>query len=189
MRGIDKDGPSAVAHDTDIHLTSELPYSEIISSGFLRRCSGRIRVLLFTPTSHQIAMSPVLASLLVVIAFFTNAAALPTETKTDPSFVPEPRGRGTVGLLVSCVLTIILCVWTAVHVNILANRTPWNSSVQKLKWVVIGLLTPEVILWAAFEQWCNACAVLKAARDISKTRTTSQAEDTQLSGKITQSWT
>ena len=35
-----------------------------------------------------------------------------TQIKAEPSWVRDPNGRGTVGLLLSCVLTLGLCVWT-----------------------------------------------------------------------------
>ena len=43
-----------------------------------------------------------------------------TALRTDiaPPWVPDPDNRGTWSLLYSCVFTLVLCVWTAIHLNI-----------------------------------------------------------------------
>lgn len=38
--------------------------------------------------------------------------------RNETVWQPEPGKRGTYGLLSSCILTMILCLWTAVHPNI-----------------------------------------------------------------------
>ena len=38
--------------------------------------------------------------------------------RNETVWQPEPGNRGTYGLLSSCVITMVLCVWTAVHLNI-----------------------------------------------------------------------
>lgn len=71
-----------------------------------------------------------------------------------PRCVPEPIGRGTWSLLYSCVFTLALCVWTAVHPNIPAqDEGKWRRTHifgRRLKWVVIALFAPEVILYIAW---------------------------------------
>ncbi|KAM7213642.1 hypothetical protein V8F06_010963 [Rhypophila decipiens] len=40
---------------------------------------------------------------------------------TDPEilgWVQEPDGRGSFGILKSCVITLVLCMYTALHLNI-----------------------------------------------------------------------
>ena len=80
----------------------------------------------------------------------------------DPSPEPklawhgEPNYRGTFGILSSCIITLGLCVWTAVHLNIPAHEaTVYRAydprgliSVQKwrkLGWVLMGMLAPEMV--------------------------------------------
>lgn len=66
------------------------------------------------------------------------------------AFVDGPDGRGTVGLVWSCLLTLALCVWSALHLNI-----PWKHDTQINHWsrvlrrVLLGILAPELVLWAA----------------------------------------
>ncbi|KAI5820360.1 hypothetical protein BZA77DRAFT_341542 [Pyronema omphalodes] len=42
----------------------------------------------------------------------------PTTNFSSPSYVPNPSGRGTVDLLLSSVITLTLCVYTSIHLNI-----------------------------------------------------------------------
>ncbi|KAK0616985.1 hypothetical protein B0T14DRAFT_498097 [Immersiella caudata] len=69
------------------------------------------------------------------------------------SWVQEPDGRGTFGILKSCVITLVLCVYTALHLNI----PPANSSKsfllwRKAKWILVGLFAPEVVVYIAWDQ-------------------------------------
>jgi len=37
---------------------------------------------------------------------------------TIVGWVPEPEGRGTVGLLWTCLSTLFICVWASLHLNV-----------------------------------------------------------------------
>ncbi|PHH85438.1 hypothetical protein CDD83_415 [Cordyceps sp. RAO-2017] len=87
--------------------------------------------------------------------------------KDEPSWESGPHTRGTLGLFFSCVITLFLCVWTTVHVNIeptnemnyrfsklcgfaipyLSNRDLGKilvkSWVRKLGWGLVTLIVPE----------------------------------------------
>jgi hypothetical protein len=90
----------------------------------------------------------------------TNKTALNTEIA--PSWVPEPEGRGTWKLLYSCVFTLILCVWTAIHLNIPPAGETWiQHCTRKLKWVLIGIFVPELVVCEAWVQWRYAKRVCK----------------------------
>ncbi|PMD26347.1 hypothetical protein NA56DRAFT_543155, partial [Hyaloscypha hepaticicola] len=63
--------------------------------------------------------------------------------------------RGTSNILQSCLITTSLCVWTAVHLNIPEQDDPsflWISyqTWRKLGWLIIGLLAPEMLVYAAY---------------------------------------
>jgi hypothetical protein len=58
----------------------------------------------------------------------------------------EPTFRGTYAILSSCVVTIILCVWTAVHLNVPAHKESLAAQqVRKFGWVILGLIAPEMV--------------------------------------------
>ncbi|KAF1960307.1 hypothetical protein CC80DRAFT_359412, partial [Byssothecium circinans] len=61
---------------------------------------------------------------------------------------PEPTFRGTYSILSSCLITMSLCLWTAIHLNIPEHRKTWWITPQhwrKAKWLLIGLFAPEVV--------------------------------------------
>lgn len=75
------------------------------------------------------------------------------------SWTPEPHRRGSFGILSSCIVTISLCVWTALHLNIphysdpkrhwFTKRLMW----RKLGWLCLGLLAPEMVAYSAWDQY------------------------------------
>ena len=80
---------------------------------------------------------------------------------SSPPYVPDPSGRGTVGLILSCVVTLSLCVWTAIHMNVDPSRNKWRRFLNKLVWVLLGILAPEFVLWRACSQWLSARELCK----------------------------
>lgn len=80
-----------------------------------------------------------------------NVTAL--QTDIAPLWVADPSTRGTSSLLYSCVFTISLCVYTALHLNIPPQgTTSFQNLLRKAKWVVIGVFAPEAVVYAAFVQ-------------------------------------
>ncbi|KAI9859379.1 MAG: hypothetical protein M1813_006716 [Trichoglossum hirsutum] len=89
-----------------------------------------------------------------------NLTALQTEIA--PAWVPIPKGRGTWNLLYSCSFTLGLCVWTAIHLNVLPkDDTRVSFWLRKIKWVLLALFTPELVLFSAWQQWHSARTLRK----------------------------
>jgi hypothetical protein len=65
---------------------------------------------------------------------------------------PEPRLRGTFSILSSCLITMSLCIWTSVHLNVPEHRKEHLQKYRRLGWMVLGLLAPEIVVWNAWEQ-------------------------------------
>lgn len=89
-----------------------------------------------------------------------NLAALHKDVA--PAWVANPSGRGTWSLLYSCVFTLVLCVWTSIHLNVPPqDDTPLKSWRRKIKWVGCALFAPEIVVFAAFQQWFAAWTFLR----------------------------
>jgi len=56
---------------------------------------------------------------------------------------PEPLVRGTFSILSSSLLTMILCVWTAVHLNIPEPGGARAQMWRRTGWMVVALFAPE----------------------------------------------
>ncbi|KAK1625328.1 hypothetical protein BDP81DRAFT_463878 [Colletotrichum phormii] len=84
-----------------------------------------------------------------------STAATPLSSTTN--WAPEPNGRGTFGLICSCVLTLTICVWTALHLNVPAARSTLRSrSLERTKWVLYGIFAPELVVATAAAQYIVA---------------------------------
>ncbi|RYP75180.1 hypothetical protein DL771_002505 [Monosporascus sp. 5C6A] len=88
-----------------------------------------------------------------------NLTALNTEFA--PSWVVEPGGRGTWSLLYSCVFTLALCVYSAIHLNVPPPGDRFHYYRRKTVWVLIAIFAPEVVLFTAWSQWLSATTLCR----------------------------
>ena len=63
---------------------------------------------------------------------------------------PNPQTRGTFDILSTCMITMLLCVWTAVHLNVSLPGTVWGPRLRKVGWLVLALLAPEMVAYTAW---------------------------------------
>lgn len=61
-----------------------------------------------------------------------------------------PTTRGTFDIVSSCVITLILCAWTAVHLNIAPPGESWRPMLRKTGWLLLALLAPEMVAYTAW---------------------------------------
>lgn len=72
-------------------------------------------------------------------------------------WVSEPDGRGTWGILSTCILTIILCCWTSVSPNLPAQPDgAFRKWRYKFDLAFITILGSEFLLMLALGQWSSA---------------------------------
>jgi hypothetical protein len=82
-----------------------------------------------------------------MISPFGNATVLP-----DSAWHSEPTHRGTFSILSSCLITMALCIWTAVHLNLPKHKKESRQVYRKIIWLALGLFAPEVVVWNAWRQ-------------------------------------
>ena len=63
-----------------------------------------------------------------------------------------PNTRGTWDIISSCLITLGLCLWTALHLNIPDHGSISVQKWRKFGWLLTGLLAPEMIVYMALEQ-------------------------------------
>ena len=66
-------------------------------------------------------------------------------TSRPATWKPEPYERGTFGILSTCIITLGLCVWTAIHLNVPARNGQLQQFLRKVAWMVFGFLAPELV--------------------------------------------
>ncbi|KAF8248679.1 hypothetical protein K440DRAFT_642097 [Wilcoxina mikolae CBS 423.85] len=86
-----------------------------------------------------------------------NQTAL--QLNSAPPWVPQPKYRGSWGILWSCTLTLVLCVYNAIHLNVPAHdegRYFNRFYLRAFKWTLVALIVPEAVLLFAGLQWYEA---------------------------------
>ena len=76
------------------------------------------------------------------------------------SWKPDPDFRGTFNILSTCLSTLFICVWSAVHDDIPTGLQGFKPTLRRLKWLVVGLFAPELLLYLSFQQWWAAKELL-----------------------------
>lgn len=84
-------------------------------------------------------------------------------------YVDDPAGRGTASLVLSCVLTLVLCVWSALHLNV-PSQSRRRRLVETLwlnfRWIVAGIYAPELVVFVAWRQWSSARLLQHSIQDL-----------------------
>lgn len=90
-----------------------------------------------------------------LLLFAKNAAS--ATPGYEVAWYSAPNFRGTWDLVVSCVLTLVICVWSALHLNIPVETSRLRErNVRRLRWVLLGIFAPEVVVSTAFAQFLTA---------------------------------
>ena len=91
-------------------------------------------------------------------------AAITSKQHLVHGFVQEPNGRGTLGILLSCLAVLLLNTWTVLHLNIAPHSRPWRNYLHKVKWWIVCMICPDGLAVSSCEQWRNARRSVKALR-------------------------
>ena len=72
-------------------------------------------------------------------------------------WVNPPEERGSIDILWSCSVTVILCCWVSVYPNVGSATDKWyHPVVDKFNLFCIGLLGPDFLFGIAFGQFFSA---------------------------------
>lgn len=87
-----------------------------------------------------------------------NLTAL--KTQIAHGIAAGPAYRGTFDIAWSCLLTILACIYNAIHLNVPPRNTGrWMLLRRKLRWATVALFAPEIVLYTATTQFLEACKV------------------------------
>lgn len=116
--------------------------------------------------------------LLVIAAWLPLTSAYQNSTMVY-GWVNDPDGRGTFTILSSCILTLSLCVYTSIHLNVRPyKQTELQSWVETTKWVFFGILAPELMVFVAWRQYMSARALDQIVNSL-KERSAEEAKDSK----------
>ncbi|KAI1145625.1 hypothetical protein F4825DRAFT_443416 [Nemania diffusa] len=87
-------------------------------------------------------------------------------TTTLVGWQDSPSRRGTLGIVENCLVTIFACTWSIQHLNVPGkDDTHTTKFLRTLKWMLISILLPELILAHAILQLAMAVQGLDAMQD------------------------
>lgn len=78
---------------------------------------------------------------------------------------PSPKSRGTFDILSTCIITMLLCVSTAVHLNVPPPGSVWGPRLRKVGWLVLALLAPEMVAYTAGYQRQKALSTMRMVNE------------------------
>lgn len=107
----------------------------------------------------------------------STATPAPTSSDVDNASTPAlpplvgyvsgPGGRGTVSIIISCLLTLLLCVWQALHLNVpRPHETAAQCVLMNVRWIFTGVFAPELVVFTAWRQWCSARLLGKLIKEL-----------------------
>ena len=95
-----------------------------------------------------------LTLLITLVGLSSRVSSAPISNGSTRGFVSEPDGRGTIGIMTSCICTLIICLWTCLHLHIPPPSVTFLGVIaRKLRWLVIGAIAPEVMAATALGQY------------------------------------
>jgi hypothetical protein len=113
-----------------------------------QRCHCHLLYFLLAPLCNSIFHDPLLHQhYSKMLEPLGNTTILPPK-----QWHPEPQFRGTFHILSSCLITMSLCIWTLLHLNLPRHKQERLQNFRKLGWMILGLLAPELVVWNAWEQ-------------------------------------
>lgn len=83
----------------------------------------------------------------------------------------EPATRGTFNILSSCIITLLLCVWSSVHLNLPRNdQGSIYKFLRRLAWIASALIAPDYLILTAWNQRKVAKKISIEVNETSKSR-------------------
>lgn len=82
-------------------------------------------------------------------------------------WVDQPNTRGTIDIIWTCVVTIFLCTWTVLCLNVPARSDSTRTVYwRRLRWMVSAIAGPEFVLGFAAGQYENALQAVAAFKNL-----------------------
>ena len=91
---------------------------------------------------------------LPALAYLTGIVQAVASNSTCPS-CPQPACDGTTrsvwSILGSCALTLLICVWHAIHLNVYSSQAEWLSNLVLL--ILAAFFAPEFVVMVASQEF------------------------------------
>ena len=123
-------------------------------------CSFYILHLVLLSAANIVALTCSARDSLMGLSIFGHGNNGTAHWEADPT-----NARGTFSILSTCIITLTLCVYTSLHLNVPAHKTKKLATIgMKVKYVITGLLAPESIVFNAWRQRTVAASIVNQIR-------------------------
>ena len=96
-----------------------------------------------------------------------NQTQVQTDTEFITGWVSQPNNRGTVDIIWTCLVTIFLCTWTVLCLNVPAKLDSQVGILcRRLRWMIHAIVGPEFVLGAAAGQYENALQATRRFKEL-----------------------
>ncbi|MCJ1353883.1 MAG: hypothetical protein MMC33_003870 [Icmadophila ericetorum] len=86
-------------------------------------------------------------------------------------WVAPPNQRGTINIVWSCFSTLFICLWSMLHLNLPGPTDDfWTIFWRRIRWLLLGILAPELLMLFAFAQWASAKRSVTEMHELGFTR-------------------
>lgn len=93
----------------------------------------------------------------LLLKSITMADPTARASNTTITWQPEPNLRGTFTIITTCAITLLLCVYSSVHLNLPAiDRNKTSVGLRRTAWIACALFAPEYIIFTAQVQRSRA---------------------------------
>jgi hypothetical protein len=100
-----------------------------------------------------------------------NSTSEPSDAEYVTGWVSSSNRRGTIDILWSCIFTVFLCTWSALHLNLPApNERFLKYALRKARWMLQTVAGPEFVVWLALGQRYEAQYSVRKFRELEASR-------------------
>ena len=89
-------------------------------------------------------------------------------TEALVGWVLESSGRGSLGLIVTCLFTIFLCTWVVIHARV--YRRPSRRLLHKITLFIKAIVAPEFIAVEGLQEWSQSKRMVKDCAELTEGR-------------------
>lgn len=87
-------------------------------------------------------------------------------TMEAAAWVSPSEFRDTKSILQSCIVTLVACVYTALHLNLPSHSQWWYLALRKAYWMLLAIFAPEVVIVMAASQFVMAWKLRTELREL-----------------------
>jgi hypothetical protein len=101
-----------------------------------------LEIFNFARLYYQLLLGTRRSSLLISAMIIVHSG----NSTAQPEWHPNAVQRGTWAIYQTCIITIVLCVWTTIHLNVPRPGEKTSKQIwRRIGWSLLAIIAPEVV--------------------------------------------